>query len=94
LKRKLASIVEGVPACKKKRLYSKAKINGQAIFLRTGEYSDGTLEKFLLTWQRRSHYAQHVKLFCYCYLDRVTIWRSVREYVEKFVFTNLILQDL
>jgi ribonucleoside-diphosphate reductase alpha chain len=43
LKRKLASIVERrtLPA-KRRGFTQKAKINGQAIFLRTGRYSDGT----------------------------------------------------
>ncbi len=44
LKRKLATIVERrtLPA-KRRGFTQKAKINGQAIFLRTGEYNDGTL---------------------------------------------------
>jgi ribonucleoside-diphosphate reductase alpha chain len=49
LKRKLASIVErrSLPA-KRRGFTQKAKINGQAIFLRTGEYSDGTLGEIFI----------------------------------------------
>ena len=46
LKRKLAKIVERrtLPA-KRRGFTQKAKINGQALFLRTGEYSDGTVRR-------------------------------------------------
>src|SRR5690606_7722357 len=49
LKRKLASIVErrALPA-KRRGFTQKAKINGQAIFLRTGEYGDGTLGEIFI----------------------------------------------
>jgi len=49
LKRALATIVERrtLPA-KRRGFTQKAKINGQAIFLRTGEYSDGTVGEIFI----------------------------------------------
>src|SRR5690606_15220364 len=49
LKRKLASIVErrALPA-KRRGFTQKAKINGQAVFVRTGEYADGTLGEIFI----------------------------------------------
>ena len=49
LKRQLAMIVErrSLPA-KRRGFTQKAKINGQALFLRTGEYSDGTLGEIFI----------------------------------------------
>ena len=49
LKRQLAMIVErrSLPA-KRRGFTQKAKINGQTLFLRTGEYSDGTLGEIFI----------------------------------------------
>lgn len=49
LKRQLASIVEHrlLPA-KRRGFTQKAKINGQTIFLRTGEYADGTVGEIFI----------------------------------------------
>src|SRR5215213_8729262 len=49
LKRKLAGIVErrALPA-KRRGFNQKAKINGQTVFLRTGEYADGTLGEIFI----------------------------------------------
>ncbi|WP_462249844.1 vitamin B12-dependent ribonucleotide reductase, partial [Ferruginibacter sp.] len=49
LKRQLAMIVErrALPA-KRRGFTQKAKINGQALFLRTGEYNDGTLGEIFI----------------------------------------------
>jgi len=49
LKRALATIVERrtLPA-KRRGFTQKAKINGQTLFLRTGEYSDGTVGEIFI----------------------------------------------
>jgi ribonucleoside-diphosphate reductase alpha chain len=49
LKRQLAKIVErrALPA-KRRGFTQKAKINGQALFLRTGEYGDGTVGEIFI----------------------------------------------
>ena len=49
LKRQLATIVERrtLPA-KRRGFTQKAKINGQALFLRTGEYADGTVGEIFI----------------------------------------------
>src|SRR5207249_9611218 len=49
LKRALANIVERRTSPAKRRGFTqKAKINGQALFLRTGEYSDGTVGEIFI----------------------------------------------
>ena len=54
LKGKLAKIVERKTLPAKRRGFTqKAKINGQALFLRTGEYGMEPWVKFLLIWQRK-----------------------------------------
>ncbi|MFX9600773.1 hypothetical protein ABTO98_19125, partial [Acinetobacter baumannii] len=49
LKRQLSRIVErkALPA-KRRGFTQKAKINGQVLFLRTGEYTDGTLGEIFI----------------------------------------------
>jgi ribonucleoside-diphosphate reductase alpha chain len=57
LKRALSEIVERktLPA-KRKGFTQKAKINGQTIFLRTGEYTDGTLGEIFVDLAKRRKY--------------------------------------
>jgi hypothetical protein len=45
-------------------------------------------ERSLLIWQRRRHDAQYDELLCHFYFYRVTIWRTLEEFVDKFAFTK------
>ena len=79
LKRKLARIVERrtLPA-KRRGFTQKAKINGQAIFLRTGEYSDGTVgEIFIDMAKEGATMRSMIELFCHCYFYWFAIWCTI-----------------
>lgn len=90
LKRKLASIVErrSLPA-KRRGFTQKAKINGQAIFVRTGEYSDGTLGEIFIDMAKEG---ATMRSMLNCFAIAVSIGMQygvpLEEYVEKFVFTK------
>src|SRR6188474_2991900 len=90
LKRKLASIVERrtLPA-KRRGFTQKAKINGQAIFLRTGEYSDGTLGEIFIDMAKEG---ATMRSMSNCFAIAISIGLQygvpLEEYVEKFVFTK------
>lgn len=90
LKRKLASIVErrSLPA-KRRGFTQKAKINGQAIFLRTGEYSDGTLGEIFIDMAKEGATMRSM-LNCFAIAISIGMQYGVplEEYVEKFVFTK------
>jgi ribonucleoside-diphosphate reductase alpha chain len=90
LKRKLASIVERrtLPA-KRRGFTQKAKINGQAIFLRTGEYNDGTLGEIFIDMAKEG---ATMRSMSNCFAIAISIGLQygvpLEEYVEKFVFTK------
>ncbi|HVZ56893.1 MAG TPA: vitamin B12-dependent ribonucleotide reductase [Chitinophagaceae bacterium] len=90
LKRKLASIVErrSLPA-KRRGFTQKAKINGQAIFLRTGEYSDGTLGEIFIDMAKEGATMRSM-LNCFAISISIGLQYGVplEEFVEKFVFTK------
>lgn len=90
LKRKLASIVERrtLPA-KRRGFTQKAKINGQAIFLRTGEYNDGTLGEIFIDMAKEGATMKSM-LNCFAIAISVGLQYGVplEEFVEKFVFTK------
>jgi ribonucleoside-diphosphate reductase alpha chain len=90
LKRKLASIVErrSLPA-KRRGFTQKAKINGQAIFLRTGEYSDGTLGEIFIDMAKEGATMRSM-LNCFAIAISIGLQYGVplEEFVEKFVFTK------
>jgi ribonucleoside-diphosphate reductase alpha chain len=90
LKRKLASIVErrALPA-KRRGFTQKAKINGQAIFLRTGEYSDGTLGEIFIDMAKEGATMRSM-LNCFAISISIGLQYGVplEEFVEKFVFTK------
>src|SRR5439155_12891944 len=90
LKRKLASIVErrSLPA-KRRGFTQKAKINGQALFLRTGEYSDGTLGEIFIDMAKEGATMRSM-LNCFAIAISIGLQYGVplEEYVEKFVFTK------
>ncbi|HRN91211.1 MAG TPA: vitamin B12-dependent ribonucleotide reductase [Ferruginibacter sp.] len=90
LKRQLAMIVErrSLPA-KRKGFTQKAKINGQALFLRTGEYNDGTLGEIFIDMSKEGATMRSM-LNCFAIAVSIGLQYGVplEEYVEKFVFTR------
>jgi len=90
LKRKLASIVErrALPA-KRRGFTQKAKINGQTIFLRTGEYADGTVGEIFIDMAKEGATMRSM-LNCFAIAVSIGLQYGVplEEYVEKFVFTK------
>jgi ribonucleoside-diphosphate reductase alpha chain len=90
LKRELARIVERrtLPA-KRRGFTQKAKINGQAIFLRTGEYNDGTLGEIFVDLAKEGSTLRSL-MNCFAISVSVGLQYGVplEEFVEKFVFTK------
>src|SRR6478752_3678512 len=90
LKRKLASIVErrALPA-KRRGFTQKAKINGQTIFLRTGEYADGTVGEIFIDMAKEGATMRSM-LNCFAIAVSIGLQYGVplEEFVEKFVFTR------
>ena len=90
LKRKLASIVERRALPEKRRGFTKkAKINGQTIFLRTGEYADQTLGEIFIDMAKEGATMRSM-LNCFAIAVSIGLQYGVplEEYVEKFVFTK------
>jgi ribonucleoside-diphosphate reductase alpha chain len=90
LKRALATIVEQRTLPAKRRGYTqKAKINGQSIFLRTGEYSDGTLGEIFIDIAKEG---ATVRSMLNCFAISISIGLQygvpLEEFVDKFVFTR------
>lgn len=90
LKRQLAMIVERRSLPSKRRGFTqKVKINGQALFLRTGEYSDGTLGEIFIDMSKEG---ATMRSMINCFAIAVSIGLQygvpLEEYVEKFVFTR------
>jgi ribonucleoside-diphosphate reductase alpha chain len=74
----------------KRRGYTqKAKINGQAIFLRTGEYSDNTLGEIFIDLAKEGSTLRSL-MNCFAIAVSVGLQYGVplEEFVEKFVFTK------
>ena len=90
LKRQLSKIVERKTLPAKRRGFTqKAKINGQAIFLRTGEYSDGTLgEIFIDLAKEGSTLRSLMNSFAIAVSVGLQYGVPLEEFVEKFVFTK------
>jgi ribonucleoside-diphosphate reductase alpha chain len=90
LKRKLASIVErrSLPA-KRRGFTQKAKINGQAVFLRTGEYADGTLGEIFIDMAKEG---ATMRSMMNCFAISISIGLQygvpLEEFVDKFAFTK------
>lgn len=90
LKRELARIVERRTLPAKRRGYTqKAKINGQAIFLRTGEYADGTVGEIFIDMAKEGATMRSM-LNCFAISISIGLQYGVplEEFVEKFVFTR------
>ena len=90
LKRQLAMIVErrSMPA-KRRGFTQKAKINGQALFVRTGEYGDGTLGEIFIDMAKEGATMRSM-LNCFAIAISIGLQYGVplEEFVEKFVFTR------
>jgi len=90
LKRKLATIVERrtLPA-KRRGFTQKAKINGQALFLRTGEYADKTVGEIFIDMAKEGATMRSM-LNCFAISISIGLQYGVplEEFVEKFVFTR------
>ena len=90
LKRQLAMIVERRTLPAKRRGYTqKAKINGQALFLRTGEYNDGTVGEIFIDMAKEGATMRSM-LNCFAIAISIGLQYGVplEEFVEKFVFTR------
>ena len=90
LKRALSNIVErkSLPA-KLRGFTQKAKINGQVLFLRTGEYTDGTLGEIFIDLAKEGSTLRSL-INCFAIAVSVGLQYGVplEEFVEKFVFTK------
>ncbi len=90
LKRRLAMIVERRSLPAKRRGYTqKAKIAGQALFVRTGEYNDGTLGEIFIDMAKEGATMRSM-LNCFAIAVSIGLQYGVplEEFVEKFVFTR------
>ena len=89
-KRQLSRIVErkSLPA-KRRGFTQKAKINGQVLFLRTGEYGDGTLGEIFIDLAKEGSTVRSL-MNCFAIAISVGLQYGVplEEFVEKFVFTR------
>ncbi len=90
LKRQLSKIVERktLPA-KRYGFTQKAKINGQVLFMRTGQYNDGTLGEIFIDLAKEGSTLRSL-MNCFAIAISVGLQYGVPldEFVEKFVFTK------
>ena len=90
LKRKLSDIVQrkSLPA-KRRGFTQKAKIGGQVIFLRTGEYNDNTLGEIFIDLAKEGSTLRSL-MNCFAIAVSVGLQYGVplEEFIEKFVFTK------
>lgn len=90
LKRQLSQIVERKTLPSKRRGFTqKAKIGGQVLFLRTGEYSDGTLGEIFIDLAKEGSTLRSL-MNCFAIAISVGLQFGVplEEFVEKFIFTK------
>ncbi|MBS1645253.1 MAG: vitamin B12-dependent ribonucleotide reductase [Bacteroidetes bacterium] len=90
LKNKLATIVERKTLPAKRRGYTiKSKVGGQAIFLRTGEYTDGTLGEIFIDMAKEGATMRSLlNSFAIAVSVGLQYGVPLEEYVEKFIFTR------
>ena len=89
-KRQLSKIVERKSMPAKRRGYTqKARVNGQVLFLRTGEYTDGTLGEIFIDLAKEGSTLRSL-MNCFAIAVSVGLQYGVplEEFVEKFVFTK------
>ncbi len=90
LKRALSKIVERKTLPAKRRGFTqKARVGGQVIFLRTGEYSDGTLGEIFIDLAKEGSTLRSL-MNCFAISISVGLQYGVplEEFVDKFVFTR------
>ncbi|MGN7819803.1 vitamin B12-dependent ribonucleotide reductase [Chitinophaga sp. 22536] len=90
LKRQLSRIVERKTLPSKRGGFTqKAKVGGQAIFLRTGEYNDGTLGEIFIDLAKEGSTLRSM-MNCFAIAVSVGLQYGVplEEFVDKFVFTR------
>jgi len=90
LKRALSKIVERKSLPGKRFGYTqKARVGGQVIFLRTGEYTDGTLGEIFIDLAKEG---STLRSLMNCFAISISIGLQygvpLEEFVEKFVFTK------
>ena len=90
LKSKLASIVERKNLPAKRRGYTiKSKVGGQALFLRTGEYGDGTLGEIFVDMAKEGATMRSLlNSFAIAVSVGLQYGVPLEEYVDKFIFTR------
>jgi ribonucleoside-diphosphate reductase alpha chain len=90
LKRELSRIVERKTLAAKRRGYTiKSKVGGQAVFLRTGEYNDGTLGEIFIDMSKEGATMRSL-LNCFAIAVSIGLQYGVplEEFVDKFIFTR------
>jgi ribonucleoside-diphosphate reductase alpha chain len=90
LKRELSRIVERKQLPAKRRGYTiKGKVGGQAIFLRTGEYSDGTLGEIFVDMAKEGATMRSLlNSFAIAISVGLQYGVPLEEYVDKFAFSR------
>ncbi len=90
LKRELSRIVERKQLSAKRRGYTfKGKVGGQALFLRTGEYGDGTLGEIFIDMSKEGATMRSLlNSFAIAISVGLQYGVPLEEYVDKFIFTR------
>lgn len=90
LKRQLSRIVERKTLPAKRRGYTyKAKVGGQPLFLRTGEYGDGTLGEIFIDMAKEGATMRSLlNSFAIAVSVGMQYGVPLEEYVDKFIFTR------
>ncbi len=90
LKRELSRIVERKQLPAKRRGYTiKGKVGGQAIFLRTGEYNDGTLGEIFVDMAKEGATMRSLlNSFAIAISVGLQYGVPLEEFVDKFAFTR------
>jgi ribonucleoside-diphosphate reductase alpha chain len=90
LKRELSRIVERKQLSAKRRGYTiKGKVGGQALFLRTGEYGDGTLGEIFIDMAKEGATMRSLlNSFAIAISVGLQYGVPLEEYVDKFIFSR------
>jgi ribonucleoside-diphosphate reductase alpha chain len=90
LKRELSRIVERKQLAAKRRGYTiKGKVGGQALFLRTGEYNDGTLGEIFIDMAKEGATMRSLlNSFAIAISVGLQYGVPLEEYVDKFIFSR------
>jgi len=90
LKRQLSRIVERKSLPAKRRGYTyKAKVGGQPLFLRTGEYGDGTLGEIFIDMAKEGATMRSLlNSFAIAVSVGLQYGVPLEEFVDKFIFTR------